>query len=202
MVSVIWADGLWICCRSGEATWRIPRKRTWRHGCTLISASKTPVWDSVTAMFSRTVMHGCWRSPCRAIPPKGLCPPLCGTCSRKARRIELNGSISPGSREVRTTWSSHFESSLMESILEYSITYPEVKKHCSLRHMQTARIQLVSATAGFGSACFDCSLAISSSHTSLGVLYPRSFMGVSLISPTIASSSSCVRSSKLVPLGR
>ena len=28
------------------------------------------------------------------------------------------------------------------------------------------RIQLVSATAGFGSACFDCSLAISSSHTS------------------------------------
>ena len=68
--------------------------------------------------------------------------------------------------------------------------------------MPDARIQLVSATAGFGSACFDCSLAISSSHTSLGVLYPRSFMGVSLISPTIASSSSCVRSSKLVPLGR
>lgn len=67
---------------------------------------------------------------------------------------------------------------------------------------RTSRIQLVSATAGFGSACFDCSLAISSSHTSLGVLYPRSFMGVSLISPTIASSSSCVRSSKLVPLGR
>lgn len=25
----------------------------------------------------------------------------------------------------------------LESILEYSITYPEVKKHCSLRHMQT-----------------------------------------------------------------
>lgn len=48
-------------------------------------------------------MHGCWRGPCRAILPKGLCPPLCGTCSRKARRIELNGSISPGSREVRTT---------------------------------------------------------------------------------------------------
>ena len=70
MVSVIWADGLWICCRFGEATWRIPRKRTWRHGCTLISASKTLVWDSVTAMFSRTVMHGCWRGPCRAIPPK------------------------------------------------------------------------------------------------------------------------------------
>ena len=32
------------------------------------------------------------------------------------------------------------------------------------------RIQLVSATLVFGSACFDCSLAISSSHTSLGVL--------------------------------
>ena len=76
---------------------------------------------------------------------------------------------------------------------------------CFHQHLfcgRNARIQLVSATAGFGSACFDCSLAISSSHTSLGVLYPRSFMGVSLISPTIASSSSCVRSSKLVPLGR
>lgn len=70
------------------------------------------------------------------------------------------------------------------------------------KRLDAPRIQLVSATAGFGSACFDCSLAISSSHTSLGVLYPRSFMGVSLISPTIASSSSCVRSSKLVPLGR
>ena len=70
------------------------------------------------------------------------------------------------------------------------------------QYMFGPRIQLVSATAGFGSACFDCSLAISSSHTSLGVLYPRSFMGVSLISPTIASRSSCVRSSKLVPLGR
>ena len=68
--------------------------------------------------------------------------------------------------------------------------------------LSEARIQFVSATLVFGLAAFDCSLAISSSHTSLGVLYPRSFMGVSLISPTIASSSSCVRSSKLVPLGR
>ena len=84
--------------------------------CTLISASKMPVWDSVTAMFSRTAMHGCWRGPCRAILPKGHCPPLCGTRSCKAKRIELNGSISPGSREARTTWSSHFESSLMESM--------------------------------------------------------------------------------------
>ena len=76
------------------------------------------------------------------------------------------------------------------------------KRILQLKQSLISRIQFVSATAGFGSACFDCSLAISSSHTSLGVLYPRSFMGVSLISPTIASSSSCVRSSKLVPLGR
>lgn len=34
----------------------------------------------------------------------------------------------------------------------------------------TARIQFVSATLVFGLAAFDCSLAISSSHTSLGVL--------------------------------
>lgn len=33
-----------------------------------------------------------------------------------------------------------------------------------------ARIQFVSATLVFGLAAFDCSLAISSSHTSLGVL--------------------------------
>lgn len=32
------------------------------------------------------------------------------------------------------------------------------------------RIQFVSATLVFGLAAFDCSLAISSSHTSLGVL--------------------------------
>ena len=72
----------------------------------------------------------------------------------------------------------------------------------ALAEQAITRIQFVSATLVFGLAAFDCSLAISSSHTSLGVLYPRSFMGVSLISPTIASSSSCVRSSKLVPLGR
>ena len=35
---------------------------------------------------------------------------------------------------------------------------------------RTARIQFVSATLVFGLAAFDCSLAISSSHTSLGVL--------------------------------
>ena len=64
------------------------------------------------------------------------------------------------------------------------------------------RIQFVSATLVFGLAAFDCSLAISSSHTSLGVLYPRSFMGVSLISPTIASRSSWAKSSNPVPLGR
>ena len=34
----------------------------------------------------------------------------------------------------------------------------------------TRRIQFVSATLVFGLAAFDCSLAISSSHTSLGVL--------------------------------
>ena len=33
-----------------------------------------------------------------------------------------------------------------------------------------SRIQFVSATLVFGLAAFDCSLAISSSHTSLGVL--------------------------------
>ena len=36
--------------------------------------------------------------------------------------------------------------------------------------MIAARIQFVSATLVFGLAAFDCSLAISSSHTSLGVL--------------------------------
>ena len=34
----------------------------------------------------------------------------------------------------------------------------------------STRIQFVSATLVFGLAAFDCSLAISSSHTSLGVL--------------------------------
>jgi len=37
------------------------------------------------------------------------------------------------------------------------------------QHM-LGRIQFVSATLVFGLAAFDCSLAISSSHTSLGVL--------------------------------
>ena len=65
-----------------------------------------------------------------------------------------------------------------------------------------ARVQFVSATPVFVLIAFDCSLEISSSYTSLGVLYPRSSMGVSLTPLTIASSSSCVRSSKLVSLGR
>ncbi len=80
---------------------------------------------------------------------------------------------------------------------------PEPEHHqATLKNVGTPRIQFVSATPVFVLVAFDCSLAISSSHTSLGVLYPRSFMGVSLVSLTIASSSSCVRSSKLVPLGR
>ena len=39
-----------------------------------------------------------------------------------------------------------------------------------LYYRTPARIQFVSATLVFGLAAFDCSLAISSSHTSLGVL--------------------------------
>ena len=39
-----------------------------------------------------------------------------------------------------------------------------------LNVMPWTRIQFVSATLVFGLAAFDCSLAISSSHTSLGVL--------------------------------
>ena len=39
-----------------------------------------------------------------------------------------------------------------------------------LDYRTPARIQFVSATLVFGLAAFDCSLAISSSHTSLGVL--------------------------------
>ena len=38
------------------------------------------------------------------------------------------------------------------------------------KRLIVARIQFVSATLVFGLAAFDCSLAISSSHTSLGVL--------------------------------
>ena len=90
-----------------------------------------------------------------------------------------------------------------------SDVYLEVQHPCwscnsnsSSANASAARIQFVSATLVFGLAAFDCSLAISSSHTSLGVLYPRSFMGVSLISPTIASRSSWAKSSNPVPLGR
>ena len=39
-----------------------------------------------------------------------------------------------------------------------------------MQAMCGSRIQFVSATLVFGLAAFDCSLAISSSHTSLGVL--------------------------------
>ena len=39
-----------------------------------------------------------------------------------------------------------------------------------LYSIPSCRIQFVSATLVFGLAAFDCSLAISSSHTSLGVL--------------------------------
>ena len=38
------------------------------------------------------------------------------------------------------------------------------------QYLMDGRIQFVSATLVFGLAAFDCSLAISSSHTSLGVL--------------------------------
>lgn len=79
---------------------------------------------------------------------------------------------------------------------------------CSLREeghraaRPAARIQLVSATLVLGLVVLDCSLLVSSSHASLGVLYSSCFMGVSLISLTIASSSAWVRSSNGVFLGR
>ena len=53
-----------------------------------------------------------------------------------------------------------------------------------------------------GLVVLDCSLLVSSSHASLGILYSSCFMGVSLISWTIASSSAWVRSSNGVFLGR
>ena len=58
-----------------------------------------------------------------------------------------------------------------------SDVYLEVQHPCwscnsnsSSANASAARIQFVSATLVFGLAAFDCSLAISSSHTSLGVL--------------------------------
>ena len=55
--------------------------------------------------------------------------------------------------------------------------YLEVQHPCwscnyssSSANASAGRIQFVSATLVFGLAAFDCSLAISSSHTSLGVL--------------------------------
>ena len=65
-----------------------------------------------------------------------------------------------------------------------------------------SRIQLVSATLVLGLVVLDCSLLVSSSHASLGVLYSGCFMGVSSVSWTIASSSAWVRSSNGVFLGR
>ena len=44
------------------------------------------------------------------------------------------------------------------------------KRILQLKQSLISRIQFVSATLVFGLAAFDCSLAISSSHTSLGVL--------------------------------
>ena len=64
------------------------------------------------------------------------------------------------------------------------------------------RIQLVSATHVVGLVSCDCSRVISSSHASLGVLYSGCFMGVSSVSLAIASSSSWVRVSNGVFLGR
>ena len=73
---------------------------------------------------------------------------------------------------------------------------PKVKKP------QAARIQFVSATLVFGWLVFDITLPSSRYQTSLGVSQSRTFMGVSLISSTMACRSSSVRSSKLVLLGR
>lgn len=64
------------------------------------------------------------------------------------------------------------------------------------------RIQFVSATLVFGWLVFDITLPSSRYQTSLGVSQSRTFMGVSLISSTMACRSSSVRSSKLVLLGR
>ena len=64
------------------------------------------------------------------------------------------------------------------------------------------RIQFVSATPVFGWLVFDITLPSSRYQTSLGVSQPRTFMGVSLISSTMACRSSSVRSSKPVLLGR
>ena len=64
------------------------------------------------------------------------------------------------------------------------------------------RIQFVSATPVFGWLVFDITLPSSRYQTSLGVSQSRTFMGVSLISWTMACRSSSVRSSKLVLLGR
>ena len=70
------------------------------------------------------------------------------------------------------------------------------------RGVPAPRIQFVSATPVFGWLVFDITLPSSRYQTSLGVSQSRTFMGVSLISWTMACRSSSVRSSKLVLLGR
>ena len=70
------------------------------------------------------------------------------------------------------------------------------------RGVPAPRIQFVSATPVFGWLVFDITLPSSRYQTSLGVSQSRAFMGVSLISSTMACRSSSVRSSKLVLLGR
>ena len=67
---------------------------------------------------------------------KGLCPPLCGHVSRKARRIELNGSISPvqGSADNLVIAFRKLVDGIDLGIFD---NVSGSKKHCSLRHMQT-----------------------------------------------------------------
>ena len=135
-----------------------------------------------------------------------------------AGTVSWISKIASGVQKNPRADNDHKHACLSSSSLQYTLRYLKSQRtrylfvsatslfsadsSSSSANASAARIQFVSATLVFGLAAFDCSLAISSSHTSLGVLYPRSFIGVSLISPTIASSSSCVRSSKLVPLGR
>ena len=138
MVSVIWADGPWICCRSGEATWAIAPKEdlaSWLHAHLGEQERPYGIQLQRCSRGLRCMVAGAVHA--EQFLRKVFVHRYAGHVRATRDRIELNGSISPGSREVRTTWSSHFENSLMELILEYSITYPEVKKHCSLRHMQT-----------------------------------------------------------------
>ncbi|CBK69735.1 hypothetical protein BIL_00210 [Bifidobacterium longum subsp. longum F8] len=65
-----------------------------------------------------------------------------------------------------------------------------------------ARIQFVSAMLVFGWLVLDISLPSSRYQASLGVSQSGTFMGVSLISWTMACRSASVRPSRLVLLGR